>query len=146
MVPIDVLESDEYASLSFPAKALLLDLAGQFRGRNNGQLSIAWKLMQPVGWRSKTTLYRAAKELLRADLIRVTRAGNRKRCTLYALTYREVHECGDKLDVASTKSPLRTFTSKKNLGSSKWTKVVHEVDQKTSRGGAPGAVLVQEVY
>lgn len=63
-VPLSVLRSTAYVSVSSYAKALLFDLAMQYKGDNNGDLCAAWKLMKPRGWRSEETLNKAKRELL----------------------------------------------------------------------------------
>ena len=87
-IPVAVLNSRAYAQLSPYAVKLLLDLGSQYRGDNNGDLSAAWKLMQPKGWRSEETLAKAKQELIRAGFIIEMRKGHRPNvCSLYALTW-----------------------------------------------------------
>lgn len=85
-LPADVVKSDAYRALSFSARALLVDMLLQFRGNNNGNLTLAHKIMEPLGW-AKSTLLRARKELEDSLLIEVTRPGGRHRCTLYRLSF-----------------------------------------------------------
>lgn len=101
--PHAVMESPNYRALSAHAVKLLSDLGLQFRGANNGDLSAAWKIMQPRGWRSRDTLWRALSELLHFGLIEKTRQGSLNHCSLYALTWQAVDECGGKLDVSATR-------------------------------------------
>lgn len=83
-----ILSAPGFVALSPYAKALLLDLGAQYKGDNNGDLSVAWKLMQPHGWQSQTTLHKAKAELLKAEFIFETRKGQRpNKCSLYALTW-----------------------------------------------------------
>lgn len=87
-VPAAVLKSRNYARLSPYAVKLLLDLGSQYRGDNNGDLSAAWKLMRPRGWKSEETLHNAKQELLKAGFIQEMRKGQRpNKCSLYALTW-----------------------------------------------------------
>lgn len=81
---------------------LLNDIGLQFRGANNGDLSAAWKIMQPRGWRSRDTLCRALAELLHFGLIEKTRQGSLNHCNLFALTWVAIDECRNKLDASST--------------------------------------------
>jgi hypothetical protein len=84
----DVLEHPSFLRLSPYAKALLLDLGAQYRGDNNGDLSCAWKLMKPRGWRSEATLHKAKHELIDGGFIFEARKGRRPNlCGLYALTW-----------------------------------------------------------
>ncbi len=102
-LPHAVMESPNYRALSAHARMLLNDLGLQFRGANNGDLSAAWKIMQPRGWRSRDTLGRALAELLHFGLIEKTRQGGLNHCSLYALTWQAIDECGGKLDVSATR-------------------------------------------
>ena len=87
--PYSVLHSQSLVSLSAKAVKLLVDLASQYRGDNNGDLAAAWKLMRPRGWKSEDTLNKAKQELLASDLIYEARKGRRPNvCSLYAITWR----------------------------------------------------------
>lgn len=107
-----VLRSRGYAELSPHAVKLLNDLLAQYTGNNNGDLCCAWTLMEKRGWRSKSTLSKARKELLDGAWIEVTRQGGRHQATLYALTFFSIDECGGKLDVSSTHSPKGSWRLK----------------------------------
>ena len=83
-----VFESPAFMALSPYACKLLLELAGQYRGDNNGNLTVAWSIVHKRGWRSKTTLWRVKKELIEAGFIYVTRKGHMpSTCELIALTW-----------------------------------------------------------
>ena len=98
-----------FIRLGSQAVKLLIDLVAQYRGNNNGDLTIAWKVMNKRGWRSRDTLEKARKELLAGNWIEITRQGGRHCPTLYALTFYAIDECGGKLDVRSTTSPKSTW-------------------------------------
>ena len=67
-------------------------MASAYNGRNNGDLAAAWKLMQPRGWNSETTLHKAKKELIAAGFIIEMRKGKRPNsCSLFALTWRPLN-------------------------------------------------------
>jgi hypothetical protein len=75
-LPLPVLESAAYRALGFSARALMLDMAAQYMGKNNGQLLAGWTIMQTRGWRSKRTLIDAKRELLESgQLVVETRMG-----------------------------------------------------------------------
>ncbi len=77
-VPLAVKTSASYRGLSYPAKALLWDVAFQYKGDNNGRLLTGWKIMsEECGWASKDTLNRAKAELLASGLLFETRKGAR---------------------------------------------------------------------
>ena len=98
----DILESDAYKKLSSSAVKLIIDLAAQYRGKNNGDLSTAWVFMKKRGWRSKSTLYKAMKEAEEKGFIFRTRQGGINKCNLFAITWESIDECGGKLDVRTT--------------------------------------------
>jgi len=94
----DVLRSEAWANTSSWGTRLIMDLAAQYRGNNNGDLCMAWSVMKKRGWKSKDTLNRAKKELLSKKWIEVTRQGARKVASLYALTFWAIDQCSGKLD------------------------------------------------
>ena len=97
-VPLEVIKTRKYASLSAWAVKLLLEFAAQYNGpgTNNGDLQAAPKVMMRQGWRSSGTLHAATKELERAGFIVRTRQGGRNQCNLYALTWNPIDECIDR--------------------------------------------------
>jgi hypothetical protein len=104
-LPHHILESPQYASLSAPAVKLLLDLFAQYRGNNNGDFCAVWSLMKKRGWRSRDTLAKSIKALLKSGFIIKTRQGGWNLACLYAVTWLAIDECGGKLDVSATRVP-----------------------------------------
>ena len=83
-----VFESPAFAALSPHACKLLLELAGQYRGNNNGNLTVVWSVVSKRGWRSRSTLWRCKAELIKAGFVYVTRKGHMpSTCELLALTW-----------------------------------------------------------
>ena len=83
-----VFESPAFTALSPHACKLLLELASQYRGDNNGNLTVAWSIVSKRGWRSRTTLWRCKHELIQAGFVFVTRVGHfPSTCELLALTW-----------------------------------------------------------
>ena len=111
-VPHKVMKTRKYISLNTHAKSLLFELAFQYNGHNNGDLSTSWTLMKERGFRSKSTLSNAIKQLAGVEFIQMTRAGGRNKCTLYALTWEAIDECNGKLDVQETYKPAGTWRDK----------------------------------
>lgn len=108
-IPKEVTSSEAYISLGGWEVKLLVDIASQFNGKNNGDLTAAYSVMREKGWNSTGTLNKARKALLDAGLIQETRSGGRHRCTLYAVTWRGIDECKGKLDVKPTIAPSNLF-------------------------------------
>jgi hypothetical protein len=90
------------SELSHMAAHLLVNLFAQFDGKNNGDLSAAPKIMELYGWSSRSSVHKALTELLALGFIEQTRQGGRNQCSLYAVTWLAINECGGKLDVKST--------------------------------------------
>lgn len=90
------------AVLSHKAAHLLDDLTSQYRGKNNGDLSAAPKTMALYGWTSHGSVDDAIAELIAQGFIEQTRQGGRNQCSLYAITWQPIDECGGKLDVKPT--------------------------------------------
>ena len=83
-----VFESPAFTALSAHACKLLLELTGQYRGNNNGNLTVAWSVVSKRGWRSRSTLWRCKSELIEAGFVYVTRKGHMpSTCELLALTW-----------------------------------------------------------
>lgn len=103
-MPHAILESPNWASLSPRGAKFLMDLYGQYKGKNNGDLCAAMTIMRKRGWTSNDQLQKALKELLAKGWIIITRKTGRlsKKPYLYAVTFQAIDECGDKLDCKPT--------------------------------------------
>ena len=109
-LPLSVLQSQAYVKASPYARMLLIDLAMQYRGDNNGDLAACWKTMSLRGWRSETTLTKAKRELLDLGLIVETRKGARpNKARLYAVRWCALDPCGGKLDMAPAAFPRGAY-------------------------------------
>ncbi len=104
-----ILDSPDYIALSGSAAKLLWDVARQYNGHNNGDLTVAMSVMAARGWQKKT-LARALAELLERDWLRRTRYPRLKQqAGLYALSWLDVDECDGKLDAGVHKEPRRSL-------------------------------------
>ena len=83
---------------------MIIDIASQYRGYNNGDLAATLKMMKELGWTSSDQLEKAKKELIEKDVILVARQGGRNKANLYALTWFPINECNGKLDIDATKT------------------------------------------
>ena len=108
-LPHHVIDHPDFINLSPRAKTLLIDIATQYRGCNNGDLCAAYSIMKKRGWKSKSSLCRAIRDLLSNGFIVVARQGGRMFPTLYALTWQSIDDCNGKLDISSTKVAPRLF-------------------------------------
>jgi hypothetical protein len=91
---------------------LLMDLYAQYNGRNNGDFHCTWSLMEKRGWHSEDTLHRALKGLIGRGWIIRSRQGGKHRCSLYAVTWLRIDECGGKHDLRATITAPGTWKNK----------------------------------
>ena len=118
LIPHCVLDSPDYINLSCKSKVLLIDLARQYRGKNNGDLSAAMGVLRKRNWKRGATVCAAIKELIDANLILKTREGQflnpGGRCALYAITWQPIDDCyGKDLEVKATIKAPRSFRKNK---------------------------------
>lgn len=111
-IPRRIMDSNRYKALSFSARALLLELCYQYRGHNNGDLTVAHCVLKDRGWKSRVTIEKARDELLESGFIVTTRQGQFMNpggfCSLFAIAWLPVDEVpGKNLTVAPTSRPLR---------------------------------------
>lgn len=101
---IDFMQSQARQNLSAFGSKLLFDILSMYNGFNNGDLACAYDgIMKAKGWKSETTLRKAVKELLAANIIVLTRQGGRNKTpNLYALTCFKIDECKGKLHCQPT--------------------------------------------
>ncbi|MDR7134043.1 hypothetical protein J2X06_001227 [Lysobacter niastensis] len=114
-IPRDVLDSAEFGALSPQATKLLLELARQYRGKNNGDFSASWGQLLERGWHSPGTLQRAKKEIVASGFAVVTRQGGRNRCSLYGVTWWAIDDCNGKHDERPTHAALQLWKKTKPL-------------------------------
>jgi len=110
MLPHELLKLPEYMKLSHKAKGLLTELLFQYNGINNGDFCLTLSVMKKRGWSSNDTIGSATKELIEVGFIILTRQGGRNMCNLYGVTWEPIDECKNKLDVQSTKTPIKPLS------------------------------------
>ena len=98
-LPTVVLESPGFRQAGITARALLIDLAMQYSGHNNGKLTACAKYLRPLGWKSNDTVVRARRELIECGLLLETRKGARpNKAAWFALTWLDLDQ-GQGLDI-----------------------------------------------
>lgn len=99
MLPNEVLRSVAYRVLPDSAKSVLVALAAQYRGNNNGDLSLVSSMASDYGITYRSKLFAGLELLLEVGLVVKTRQGGKSPmgCTLYALTWWGIHP-SDKYD------------------------------------------------
>lgn len=101
LIPHAVQDCTNWRQCGGTAIKLLLDMARQYNGRNNGDLCASISVLRHCGWSSPDTLNFALKELRHYGLIILTRQGGLHCPSLYALTWHAIDDCGGKLTCAS---------------------------------------------
>lgn len=109
-VPHAVMDSSAWRQCNGTAIKLLLDIARQFNGRNNGDLCAAASVLPGLAPETRT---RALRELRHYGLLLLTRQGGLFGPSLYALTWKPIHECGGKLETGATVKPPGTWKGDK---------------------------------
>lgn len=95
-LPHPMIQSPAFYALSGAAVKMLLFLASQYNGRNNGDLSATKAMVRAVGVCTTSKLGDLLTQLEKAGFIVQTRHGNRKLCNLYALTWYGIDSCAGK--------------------------------------------------
>lgn len=101
LIPHHILNSNEFGMLSPAAVKLLIELAKNYKGNNNGDLSAVYSCLKTRGWKSPGTLSKSIKELKQKGWIILTRQGGKNRCSLYAVSWWPIDECKGKIDYAA---------------------------------------------
>lgn len=96
-----ILKSAEFGSLSAWAVKLLMEMAKEFKGTNNGNFSASFSVLRTRGWRSPGTLSKALKELEEKGWIVKTRQGGRRQCSLFGITWWPIDDGNGKHDYAA---------------------------------------------
>lgn len=87
-LPWSVVDCPAYANLSHPARSLLMEIARQFVGDNNGRLLASASYLGKRGWNSSDVISRAKRELIQAGFIYETVKGHRpNKASWYAVTW-----------------------------------------------------------
>lgn len=126
LIPHPVMDSPNWCRCSATAIKLLLELARQFNGYNNGDLSAAMGILRPRGWSSPETVTNAYRELMHYGLIQLTRQGGLHGASLYALTWLAIDECKGKLECSAT-----------NVASGAWRTVAVERFKRPAKKRKP---------
>ena len=99
MFPKSIWACDNYKNLSLIARSLLLEIAMQYNGKNNGDLTACYSDLNKRGWASNTTIKKHLNELLHYGFIVCVQkgginCGSKQRPNLYALTWLQIDKVG----------------------------------------------------
>lgn len=108
-LPVWLLASPAVRTAPHYARSVLTAFAAQFRGKNNGDLAVTWKMARNLGINSKWQLNTATRLWLERGVLIKTRQGGKKPLgpCLYALAWEKVNEIEGKPDIKATISPPR---------------------------------------
>ena len=113
-LPKVVLTSSGYRAASHTSRSLLVDIASQYTGTNNGRLVACDKALKPLGWKSHDTITRAVRDLVDCGLLFETRKGMRpNKAAWYALTFQSLDAAAG-YDVSSKSFPRGAYLKFKN--------------------------------
>lgn len=90
-MPLSVLDCPGYAALSHTARSLLLEVARQCKGDDNGRLLLSRAHLAGRGWKSVDVIQRAKAELIAREFIFETVKGHfPNTASWYAVTWRKL--------------------------------------------------------
>ncbi len=88
-----VMDSPNYQNLTHSSQSLLLILARQLNGKNNGHLQASFSFASKYGHKNERTLSRSLKELLRYRFIFQTKVGGYTRgVSMFAVTWLPIQD------------------------------------------------------
>jgi hypothetical protein len=96
LIPAEVIHSPNWAQASKPCRALLADMAVQYSGFNNGDLTASITVMGPLGWEAPETLVANIREAEHYGfLVKTKQGGLGIGPSLYALGWQRIDACND---------------------------------------------------
>lgn len=97
LIPAPVIYSANWAAASKTCRALVADMAVQYSGHNNGDLTASISVMRKLGWTSACTLRERLQEAQHYGLLLQTRQGGLLiGASLYALGWQKIDACIDR--------------------------------------------------
>ncbi len=90
---------------------VLVAIAAQYRGNNNGDLAMTWAMGEEYGITSKKQLVASLADLLARGLIAKTRQGGKRPLgpSLYALTWQPINDLRGKIQSGATTIATNTW-------------------------------------
>lgn len=99
-LPHYMVKSPEWDALRGNAVKFLIQLAAEYNGSNNGDLSLTKRTALKRGWGGGATRDRAARQCEEAGFVLMTRQGGLHECNLYAITWQPINDLGGKISHA----------------------------------------------
>jgi DeoR/GlpR family transcriptional regulator of sugar metabolism len=115
-LPRKAMDHPAVATLSHAQFRVLVLMAGQYNGKNNGALGLTAKQAAQQGIASERTFYRALQELEERGLIERTFPASRipPRPTMYAITWREIDDTEYTVQQSPPKNSYRKWEASEN--------------------------------
>jgi hypothetical protein len=129
-LPLSVVDCPNFVKLSGGAAKLLICAGSSYNGFNNGDIHITLEKAKSWGWRSSSTLAANIAELLHLGFIEKSRQGGLNCCSLYALSWHPINECGGKLDLKPTAK-----------ASGKWKQEKRKWKRRSYKNTSPSSIL-----
>lgn len=145
MLPRSVLESEAWRTLPYFAMAVLVAIAAQYNGQNNGDLALSWAMAQRFGIRSHNHHVAALRLLLERGLIEKTLQGGMRPLgpTLYAVTWHPIDRREGGYDFAEqSETASRAFENWQPIGTAGGPLKKNQRDRRRT-GSGPRAVLLE---
>lgn len=124
MLPDEVLRSDACRTLPHPAYRMLVMVAAQYFGTNNGSLTLTRRTAAEYGLSNPHTIDASIRELLERCLLERTRPGSRlpPRAAMFAITWRPINEPkgNDRHDATPTLKPSNAWAKWKAMSHSQY--------------------------
>jgi hypothetical protein len=110
-VPVEVLTSAACCALRNYAFRVLIAIAAQYRGNNNGDLAMTRATARSFGVSSQEHLVKSLARLLECGLIQKTRQGGKKPLgpSLYAVTWQPIDDLRGKIESGATTAPTNAW-------------------------------------
>jgi hypothetical protein len=135
-IPVEVLTSEAFITLVAYAVRLLLAIAAQYRGNNNGDLAMTRAIARQYGIYSQGQLVLGLATLLEHGLIEKTRQGGRKPMgpCLYAITWQPIDDLKGKIESGPTTTASNAWAKWAAAAQGAVSKINHRVRRRTALG------------
>jgi hypothetical protein len=136
MIPVEVLTSDACCTLPNYAVRVLLAIAAQYRGKNNGDLAMTRATAREFGITSQEHLVTSLSALLERGLIQKTRQGGKKPLgpSLYAVTWQPIDDLAGKIEAGATMCAANTWAKWSSSLPTEQSTENHRVCRRTTSG------------
>jgi hypothetical protein len=135
-IPVEVLTSEACTTLPNYSVRVLIAVAAQYRGNNNGNLAMTRSIAREFGITSQGHLVQSLAALLERRLIVKTRQGGKKplRPCLYAVTWQPISDLRDKIESGPTTTASNAWSTWTSGPPADQNKLNHRVCRRSASG------------